>query len=54
MDRATDILWMLNHPNTWQLLVSERGWTPEQYERWTGDVACTELLKNQSSSSSKP
>jgi AcrR family transcriptional regulator len=42
--RATDILWTINHPNTWQLLVVDRGWTPEQYERWTGDLACRELL----------
>jgi AcrR family transcriptional regulator len=45
VDRAADILWTLNHPNTWQLLVGERGWTPEEYERWSGDAACTQLLK---------
>ena len=28
--RATDILWTLNHPDVWQLLVGERGWTPER------------------------
>jgi hypothetical protein len=44
IDNATDILWALNHPNTWQLLVVDRGWTPEQYEQWTGDLACTQLL----------
>ena len=27
--RATDILWTLNHPDVWQLLVGERGWTPD-------------------------
>src|SRR5919201_4196876 len=27
VDRATDILWTLNHPDVWHLLVSERGWT---------------------------
>ena len=32
--RATDILWTLNHPDVWQLLVAQRGWTPEQWERW--------------------
>jgi AcrR family transcriptional regulator len=42
--RATDILWTLNHPNTWQLLVRERGWTPEEYERWSADAACAQLL----------
>jgi AcrR family transcriptional regulator len=45
VDRATDILWTINHPNVWQLLVGERGWTPEEYEQWTGDLACSQLLK---------
>jgi hypothetical protein len=26
--RATDVLWTLNHPDVWLLLVGERGWTP--------------------------
>ena len=45
VERATDILWTLVHPNVWQLLVGERGWTPEQYEQWCGDAACSQLLK---------
>ena len=32
--RATDILWTLNHPDVWHLLVVERGWTPAEWERW--------------------
>ena len=44
VDRAADILWTINHPNTWQLLVGERGWTADQYEQWTVDTACRELL----------
>jgi AcrR family transcriptional regulator len=44
VDRATDILWTLNHPDVWHLLVGERGWTPEQYERWFGDAICAQLL----------
>ncbi|HEV7462280.1 MAG TPA: helix-turn-helix domain-containing protein [Solirubrobacteraceae bacterium] len=43
--RATDILWTLNNPDVWQLLVGRRGWTPEQYEAWFGDTACSQLLK---------
>jgi AcrR family transcriptional regulator len=46
VDRAADILWTLNHPNLWQLLVDERGWTPEEYERWCTDVACAQLLRS--------
>jgi AcrR family transcriptional regulator len=44
VDRAADILWTLNHPRTYILLVQERGWTPEQYERWLGDITISELL----------
>ena len=47
LDRATDILWTINHPNTWQLLVTQRGWTPEQYERWTTQAAISQLLNPQ-------
>ena len=43
--RAADILWTLNHPDIWQLLVRERGWTPEQWERWFGDTAVSRLLR---------
>lgn len=43
VDRATDILWTINHPNVWQLLAG-RGWAPEEYEQWTADLACAQLL----------
>ena len=43
-ERAADILWTINHPNLWQLLVGERCWTPEQYEQWCADILCTQLL----------
>jgi hypothetical protein len=46
IDTATDILWTLNHPALWQLLVRERGWSPEQYERWLGDSFCSQLLQD--------
>jgi AcrR family transcriptional regulator len=42
--RATDILWTLNHPDLWQLLVAQRAWTPEQFERWFADTSCAQLL----------
>jgi AcrR family transcriptional regulator len=45
VDRATDILWTLNHPDVWQLLVRERGWTPEDWEQWFADTACAQLLR---------
>src|SRR3954451_18306657 len=42
--RAADILWTLNHPDVWHLLVGERGWTPQQWEQWFADTTCAQLL----------
>ena len=42
--RAADILWTLNHPDVWHLLVGERGWTPQEWERWFADTASAQLL----------
>jgi AcrR family transcriptional regulator len=44
VEQAADILWTINHPNLWQLLVGERGWTPDQYEQWCADILCAQLL----------
>ena len=43
--QATDILWTLNHPNLYWLLVGDRGWTPAKYEEWLADALCSQLLK---------
>lgn len=43
--RATDILWTLNHPDVWQLLVRERRWAPEAWERWFAEASCDQLLE---------
>jgi AcrR family transcriptional regulator len=45
VDRATDLLWALNHPNLWQLLVVERGWTPEEWEAWFAEAVRAQLLR---------
>jgi AcrR family transcriptional regulator len=45
VDRAADILWTLNHPDVHRLLVSERGWTPDEHEKWLGDLTCSQLLR---------
>jgi AcrR family transcriptional regulator len=42
--RAADVLWTLNHPDLWHLLVGERGWTPAEWEQWFADTACAQLL----------
>jgi hypothetical protein len=30
--------------DTWQLYM-DRGWTPDEYERWSADAAVRELLR---------
>jgi len=45
VDRAADILWTLNHPNVWQLLVDERGWTAAQWQEWFTAAARSQLLR---------
>jgi AcrR family transcriptional regulator len=42
---AADVLWALNHPDVWHLLVEGRGWTPGRWEEWFGDTAIAQLLK---------
>lgn len=42
--RAADLLWTLNHPEVWLLLVHERGWTPSEWEKWFAGAARSELL----------
>ncbi|HZG35858.1 MAG TPA: helix-turn-helix domain-containing protein [Gaiellaceae bacterium] len=42
--RAADLLWTLNHPDVWLLLVHERGWTPAEWEAWFAETARSQLL----------
>jgi AcrR family transcriptional regulator len=42
--RGADILWTLNHPSVYGLLVGERGWTLDDFEEWLGDAFCAQLL----------
>lgn len=44
IDEATDILWALVHPDIWQLLVVQRGWSPDRYERWCLEAIHAQLL----------
>jgi len=41
---ATDILWALNHPDLYRLLVRQRRWPPDRYERWLAAVLREQLL----------
>jgi AcrR family transcriptional regulator len=38
LDEAADIVWATNAPELYQLLVSQRGWSPERYERFLADA----------------
>jgi AcrR family transcriptional regulator len=44
VDAAADILWTLNHPSVYHLLVGQRGWTPERYEQWLGQLLSSQLI----------
>jgi AcrR family transcriptional regulator len=43
---ATDLMWTLNHPVVWSLLVRERGWDAKRYEDWLADSFCRQLLED--------
>lgn len=43
VERATDLLWMLNHPDIWLLLVDRRDWSPAEWETWFA-AACRDQL----------
>ena len=45
-DTGADMLWALNHPTLYHLLTTERGWTPDQYEQWLGELLALRLLKH--------
>jgi len=38
LDEAADIVWATNAPELYQLLVSQRGWSPERYEHFLADA----------------
>ncbi|MGH9185033.1 MAG: hypothetical protein ACRD0U_04325 [Acidimicrobiales bacterium] len=43
-NEARDVLWTYNSPELFQLLVLERGWSPEQYGRRVADALTAALL----------
>jgi AcrR family transcriptional regulator len=52
--RGTDILWTLNHPNLYRLLVADRGWTLDEYETWLAEGFCSQLLGARSEAGDDP
>jgi hypothetical protein len=43
--KAADIIWSMNSPEFYLLLVEQRGWPLEEYERWLGDAWIQLLLE---------
>jgi AcrR family transcriptional regulator len=41
---ARDVLWTYNSAEVFQLLVTERGWSPRRYGRWVADALTAALL----------
>ena len=44
VDAATDWIWARVQPSAWALLVTERGWRPEDFKRRTVDSLLAEIL----------
>lgn len=42
---AGGVIWSMNSPGYHLLLVEQRGWKLERFERWIGDVWTRRLLK---------
>jgi AcrR family transcriptional regulator len=44
-NETRDILVTLTAPLLYRMLVAERGWAPERYEQWLGDLLVASLLQ---------
>jgi len=44
VDKAADIIWSMNSPEFYLLLVEQRGWSPREFEHWLGDAWICLLL----------
>lgn len=45
VEEATDVIWSMNASEFYVLLVQQRGWEPERYERWLADAWQRLLLR---------
>ena len=43
--KAADIIWSMNSPEFYLLVVEQRGWSLEEFERWLGDAWIQLLLE---------
>jgi hypothetical protein len=44
VDRAADSVWAISNPDVYLDLIRRRGWTPDDYETWIGDILEASLL----------
>jgi AcrR family transcriptional regulator len=52
--RARDLLWALISPELYLLLVLDRGWSPDEYERWLATAITDALLAPALGSGARP
>jgi TetR/AcrR family transcriptional regulator of autoinduction and epiphytic fitness len=52
--RAADILWLYIGPWAYRVLVTERGWTLDEYEAWLADTLFTQLMSRDSDKRPSP
>ncbi|MGA8907818.1 MAG: helix-turn-helix domain-containing protein [Acidobacteriaceae bacterium] len=45
VSKAADIIWSMNSPEFYLLLVDQRGWSPQEYAQWLGDTWVKILLE---------
>jgi hypothetical protein len=46
VEEAADVIWSMNAAEFYVLLVQQRGWEPERYERWLADAWQRLLLRS--------
>jgi len=47
VEEARDVLWTFTSPELWDLLVTQRGWTPTRYGHWLATMLTAALLTPQ-------
>ncbi|HEV3011889.1 MAG TPA: helix-turn-helix domain-containing protein [Actinomycetota bacterium] len=45
VEEVADVLWSMNSPELYLLLVDQRGWDPDRYQRWLADAWQRLLLR---------
>ncbi len=46
-EKAADIIWLLNDPGLYELLLRRRGWTPDRYQAWLAETMIRQLLPDE-------